>query len=262
MSRWPYPRLLAHRGGGTLAPENTLVACDIGFFHGYRAAEVDAVLSADEVAVLMHDASLDRTTNGRGPVDAKTAAELAVLDAGSWFHPDFARTRIPTLEQTLHHCLRRGIWLNVEIKPVPGQEARTGHIVAQTIARYWGQAAATSVAAPLLSSFSPVALQAARDAAPHLARGLLFSKIAPDWRNALQGLACVSLHCDHRRLTHALAQEITAQGYGLLCYTVNDRQRARTIWSWGVDAICTDRIDRIGPGDDPGPTQDGLAQVR
>ena len=255
MSCWPYPRVLAHRGGGALAPENTLVAFDVGLGHGYRAVEVDAVLSADEVPVLLHDATLDRTTNGRGCVDSKTVAELAALDAGSWFHANFARARIPTLEQALHHCLQRGIWLNVEIKPVPGKEARTGQIVAQTIARFWARAAATSVAAPLLSSFSPIALVAAREAAPQLARGLLFSKIASDWRNAMQDLGCVSLHCDHRRLTPGLAQEIRAHGYGLLCYTVNDSRRARTIWNWGVDAICTDRIDRIGPGEYPGPRQ-------
>lgn len=261
MSRWPYPRLLAHRGGGALAPENTLIAFDVGLRHGYRAVEVDAVLSADGVAVLLHDASLERTTNGRGCVDSKTAAELAALDAGSWFHPDFARTRIPTLEQALHYCLERGVWLNVEIKPVPGHEAATGRIVAQTIACCWAGGGAQGLATPLLSSFSPVALDAAREAAPQLARGLLYSKIAPDWRRALQDLACVSLHCDHRRLTPGLAQEIAAQGYGLLCYTVNDAQRARTIWSWGVDAICTDRIDRIGPADDPGPRPDGPAHA-
>jgi len=261
MCRWPYPRLLAHRGGGTLAPENTLIACDVGFRYGYRAVEVDAVLSADEVPVLLHDASLERTTNGRGSVDSMTAAELAMLDAGSWFHADFAHARIPTLEQALRHCLERGIWLNVEIKPVPGQEARTGQVVAQTIARCWPPAGATSLAAPLLSSFSPMALDAAREAAPQLARGLLFSSIAPDWRKMLQRLACVSLHCDHRRLTSALAQEIAADGYGLLCYTVNDPRRARTIWSWGVDAICTDRIDRIGTADEPGPRPEGRGQV-
>jgi len=261
MSRWPYPRLLAHRGGGTLAPENTLLACDVGFRYGYRAVEVDAVLSSDEVPVLLHDADLQRTTNGHGSVNSKTAAQLAALDAGSWFHPDYAHARIPTLEQALQHCLERGIWLNVEIKPVPGQEARTGRLVAQTIARVWACLPATNLAAPLLSSFSPLALEAAREAAPQLARGLLFSTIAADWRNTLQRLACVSLHCDHRRLTSRLAQQIAAEGYGLLCYTVNDPRRARIIWSWGVDAICTDRIDRIGPADDPGPRQDARSQA-
>ncbi|HXY05742.1 MAG TPA: glycerophosphodiester phosphodiesterase [Burkholderiaceae bacterium] len=257
MPSWSYPRLLAHRGGGSLAPENTLPACDVGLQYGYRAAEVDAVLCADEVPVLLHDATLDRTTDGRGSVAAKPAADLAQLDAGSWFGPQFAGTRIPTLLQALHHCHQRGIWLNVEIKPVPGQEVRTGEIVAETIVGFRAQAAASGVAAPLVSSFSRVALEAARRRAPQLARGLLFSRIVPDWRDALQTLECASLHCDHRRLTPALARQITTAGYGLLCYTVNDPHRARTLWSWGVDAICTDRIDRIRPDDDPASRRRG-----
>jgi len=255
MAPWPYPRLLAHRGGGTLAPENTLVACEVGSRHGYRAAEVDAVLCADEVPVLLHDASLERTTNGHGSVEARTAGELASLDAGSWFHPDFANARIPTLLQALRHCTERGIWLNVEIKPLAGREVRTGTVVAEVVASFWADAGPANLAAPLLSSFSRPALEAARRSAPQLARGLLFSSVTADWREALRALSCVSLHCDHRRLTRAQAQQITAAGYGLLCYTVNDRQRAKTLWSWGVDAICTDRIDLIGAGDDPGPKE-------
>ncbi|SPE20029.1 Glycerophosphoryl diester phosphodiesterase [Burkholderiales bacterium] len=261
MAHWPYPRLVAHRGGGRLAPENTLAAFEVGLRHGYRAAEVDAVLCADEVPVLLHDSSLERTTDGRGSVAAKTVAELAALDAGSWFHPDFANVRIPTLLQALRHCTERGIWLNVEIKPLAGREARTGQLVAEAVARFWADAGPTDLAAPLLSSFSRSALEAARRSAPQLARGLLFSSIAPDWRQALQALACVSLHCDHRKLTRALAHEITSGGYGLLCYTVNDRRRARTLWSWGVDAICTDRIDLIRATDDPGPTVAGQRRL-
>ena len=228
-----------------------MAACDVGLRYGYRAAEVDAVLSADEVPVLLHDSTVDRTTNGRGSVAHKSAAELAALDAGTWFDPQFAGTRIPTLVQALQFCREHGIWLNVEIKPVRGQEARTGQIVAETTARMWSRSGASASATPLLSSFSRVALEAARRSAPQLPRGLLFSQVTPNWREALQALACVSLHCDHRRLTRALAQQITSCGYGLLCYTVNDLRRARTLWSWGVDAICTDRIDRIHPADAP-----------
>jgi len=253
MTSWPYARLLAHRGGGSLAPENTLAAFDIGLQYGYRAAEIDAVLCADEVPVLLHDATIDRTTNGHGSVASKSAAQLLALDAGGWFGPEFAGARIPTLEQALRHCTERGIWLNVEIKPVPGQEERTGQIVAQTTARFCAQTGLSMRAAPLLSSFSRVALDAARRSAPQLPRGLLFGQIASDWREALQALDCASLHCDHRRLTPTLARKITSSGYGLLCYTVNDPRRVRTLRSWGVDAVCTDRIDRIRPAEDPGP---------
>jgi len=246
MSGWPYPRLLAHRGGGALAPENTLAAFDVGARHGYRAAEVDAVLSADSVPVLLHDAGLERTTDGSGCVADRTAAELMLLDAGSWFGQEFAGARIPTLQQALRHCADLGVWLNVEIKPVAGHEARTGALVAETVARYGAGAP------PLLSSFSRVALAAARRAAPQLPRALLCESIPTDWEKQLDALDCVALHCSHRRLAAAQAGRVKAAGYGLLCYTVNDVRRAAELWGWGVDAICTDCIDAIGPGDVPG----------
>ena len=255
---WPYPRYLAHRGGGSLAPENTLAAFDAGLRHGYRAAEIDAVLSADGVAVLLHDENLDRTSNGRGSVARHSAAELALLDAGSWFGPEFAGEALPTLQQALSHCARHGIWLNVEIKPVSGHEAQTGQVVARTVADFThpapvqsgpGQTVSaltrTPAQAPLLSSFSRTALAAARLAAPQLPRALLCTALPPDWEAALADLACVALHCDHRRLDAAQAARVRAAGYGLLCYTVNDPQRAAQLRAWGVDAICTDRIDCI-----------------
>ena len=77
---WPYPRLAAHRGAGKLAPENTLAALRLGHAHGYRMAEIDVKLSADGVAFLLHDDTLDRTSNGRGRADALTWRELAQLD--------------------------------------------------------------------------------------------------------------------------------------------------------------------------------------
>ncbi len=244
--------MLAHRGGGTLAPENTLAAFEVGWAHGYRAAEFDAVLSADEIPVLLHDESLERTTNGTGSVASKTAAELTRLDAGSWFDVRFAQARVPTLLQALRHCWERGMWPNIEIKPVAGREARTGTVVAETVAAFCEEMRRTDPAkaawfSPLLSSFSPTALAAARRAAPDLRRGLLYGRVPADWQSALRELDAFSLHCDHRRLRRGTAQAIHQSGTGLMCYTVNDPHRARQLRLWGVDAICTDRIDLIPP---------------
>jgi len=255
---WPYPRYVAHRGAGILAPENTLLALDTGWRHGYRAAEVDAALTCDEVPVLLHDATLDRTTNGRGRLDKVCAGDLAGLDAGSWLDARFAAARVPTLADALQRCGELGIWLNVEIKPVPGHEVRTGERVAALIAQYCARAqqpdphGAQFTPLPLLSSFSLAALAAARRAAPGLRQGVLFTRVPADWREILQRLGAFSLHCEHRHLDAGLARAIRDAGYGLLCYTVNDPARARELLDWGVDAICTDRIDLIAPGP-PGP---------
>jgi glycerophosphoryl diester phosphodiesterase len=251
---WPYPRFVAHRGAGVLAPENTLLALETGWQHGYRAAEVDAALTADAVPVLLHDATLDRTTSGSGSLAAIEAAALAQLDAGSWLDARFSAARVPTLQAALQCCRERGIWLNVEIKPVPRFEERTGAVVARTVADFCtppggaaGAGETSGIQWPVLSSFSRVALAAARDAAPQLRRGMLFSRIPADWHEVLVSLDAFSLHCDHRHLDARLARAVTDAGYGLLCYTVNDPERARRLLDWGVDAICTDRIDLIPP---------------
>src|SRR5438105_14329040 len=103
-SPWPYPRWIAHRGAGKLAPENTLAAFRLGASYGYRMFECDAKLSADGVVFLMHDAELDRTTNGRGIAGGKPWDELAQLDAGSWHSRAYAGEPLPTLENVPHFC--------------------------------------------------------------------------------------------------------------------------------------------------------------
>ena len=128
---WPYARVLAHRGGGTLAPANTLAAIRFGHQRGFRAVEFDAMLARDEVPVLIHDPTLERTTSGRGAVAAHSAAELATLDAGSWHSPAFAGEPVSTLAAAIELCRAKGIWINLEIKPAPGHEARTGEVVAR-----------------------------------------------------------------------------------------------------------------------------------
>ena len=87
----------------------------------------------------------------------------------------------------------------------------------------------------------------ARAAAPDLPRGYLVDAIPADWQRELEDMACVSLHVDHALLTPRQAREVKQAGYWLFCYTVDDPQRARELFSWGVDALCTDRIDLVGP---------------
>ncbi|CAD6531541.1 Glycerophosphodiester phosphodiesterase, cytoplasmic [Paraburkholderia kirstenboschensis] len=237
---WPYPRLVAHRCGGTLAPENTLAGFDACVRHGYRMVEFDAKLSADNELFLLHDDTLERTTNGYGAAAVYTWAQLAMLDAGAWYGPQFAGTRLPTLADAAARCARDGIAANIEIKPCPGREEITGRLVADGALRLWqGQTP------PLLSSFSFDALAAARDAAPSLRRGMLFEEVPADWLRIVRELDCVSLHASHRYLTAPLVGEIRAAGLHVLAYTVNDPARAQLLAQWGVDMICTDRIDKL-----------------
>lgn len=252
---WPWPRVLAHRGAGVLAPENTLSALRVGLEHGFRAVEFDAMVPRDDVPVLIHDDTLERTTDATGAVTDRTAAELARLDAGRWHSPAFAGEPVPSLGEALAYCRAHSIWPNVEIKPAPGHEARTGELVARAVAQAYADTVTPGgddprrldSRVPLLSSFSFEAILAARRVAPDLPRALLTDQIPDDWRTFLDQTGAASVNADHTQLTKRRAREVKQAGYWLFCYTVNEPDRARELFAWGVDAFCTDRIDLIGP---------------
>ena len=243
MNVWPYPRFAAHRGAGKLAPENTLAAMQAGFAHGYRMVEFDVKLSADGVPFLLHDDTLDRTTNGRGPADALTWTELAKLDAGAWHSPRFAGERLPTLAAVAHWALANDVICNVEIKPMPGRERDTGTAIARDTQMLWRGA----VVPPLLSSFSEEALAAARDAVPELKRALLVERIPPDWQARLERLGCVALDSDYRELDARVVTAAHDAGYKVVTYTPNDPDVVARLVQWGVDCVITDAIDVIRP---------------
>ncbi|GLR07743.1 glycerophosphodiester phosphodiesterase [Mixta theicola] len=239
---WPYPHVVAHRGGGKLAPENTLAAIDTGARYGHTMIEFDAKLSRDEHIFLLHDDTLDRTSNGWGIAGELPWHQLAQLDVGGWFGKAFTNERLPLLEAVAARCRQHRLLANIEIKPTTGYEAQTGKAVALAARELW-----QGETAPLLSSFSVVALEAAMQAAPELPRGLLLDEWHEEWQAMTQVLDCVSIHLNHRLLDAERTAAIKQAGLRILVYTVNQPERARTLLEWGVDAICTDRIDIIGP---------------
>jgi glycerophosphoryl diester phosphodiesterase len=234
---------VGHRGGGALAPENTLAGIRKAAKMGFGGVEFDVMLSADKIPLLIHDETLDRTTSGRGSVAATPYAKLASLDAGAWFGPEYRGERVPSFEQAGKLCAELGLWANVEIKPAQGFERETAVAVAKVASGCWDGASP----APLLSSFERISLEVARAAAPELDRGYLTERIGSGWAEAARALGCVSVHCNCKYLTEAQAEEVRGAGYWLLCYTVNEPAIARRLFSWGVDAIFTDRLDLIPP---------------
>jgi glycerophosphoryl diester phosphodiesterase len=246
---WPYPKVLAHRGGGTLAPENTLAGLRRGMDAGFRAIEFDVMLARDGVPVVLHDPFLGRTVPGSGNVFDYDALELAAMDAGGWFGRAHEGEPVPLFVEFAQYCKAQGVWMNIEIKPAPGYELETGGVVARIAAAVFADelAAGGMAQLPLLSSFSQLALEAAHEVAPQLPRAVLMSELAPDWERRARAVEAVAIHTNHRHLTPALAHAVKAAGFGLFCYTVNEPARARELLAWGVDAFCTDRIDLIGP---------------
>lgn len=247
LAAWPYPRWVAHRGAGKLAPENTLSAFRQGASHGYRMFECDAKLSRDGVLFLMHDAGLERTTNGHGTGSDKTMGEIAQLDAGSWHSRAYAGEQLPTLEALARWCLANHLHLNVEIKPTPGQELETGRACGELMQRIWPQ----SEVPPLFTSFKPDSLRGALETAPHIPRGLLVDQFADGTGDADLQIA-LDLGCSAMVLNHALWNpQLVAKvhGAGLYCssYTVNDEWAAQRLIDLGTDGIITDRVDLFSP---------------
>ncbi len=236
---WPYPTLFAHRGGGIHAPENTLAAIRTGHAHSYAAVEFDVKLSGDSVAMLMHDSTLERTTNGRGRVTDATMPELEALDAGAWHSEPFRGERIPRFLAVAKYLHGLGLMANVEIKPCEGNEGETGRLIAELCVELWRD----RFVKPLVSSFSLAALKAARAAAPELPMGLLVKVPGEEHLPILESLHCVSLHCHHEHITPDLVRRFHGSNIRVMTYTVNEPARVDTLLAMGIDGIFTDQLE-------------------
>lgn len=241
---WRYPRRVAHRGGGWLAPENTLAAMRVGYARGYRMVECDVKLTGDGTLMLMHDDLVDRTTNGSGRVAGMTWGEIARLDAGHYRRdpaPEYVGEPVPSLLSIARYCLANAMAINIEIKPCPGREFETGAAAAIEAKRLWRDVELP----PLLSSFSEASLEAARQFAPELPRALLQHELTDDWADRLARLDCIGLDANFRVLSPEIVARAKTLGYRVLCYTPNELATVEALEGWGVDCVITDAIDKI-----------------
>jgi len=235
------PTVIGHRGAAALAPENTLAGFRAAAAAGASWVEFDVKLTADGTAVLMHDDTLDRTTDGRGAVAASPAAAIAALDAGAWFGAAFRGERVPTLAEAIAELARLGLGANIEIKPCPGRAEATAQAVLAVVAAAWPG----SLPVPLLSSFEPACLAVARDHAPALPRGLLLSRLTQDWRGLAAALGCVSVNLGRRHASASGIAAVLASGLQLVIWTVNEAVEAARLLAAGASAIITDRPDAL-----------------
>jgi glycerophosphoryl diester phosphodiesterase len=238
------PPVIGHRGAAAAAPENTLAGFRLAAGLGAAWVEFDVRLAADGTCIVLHDDRVDRTTDGSGEAAQMTFAALRRLDAGAWFGAAFAGERIPSLSEAIALLANLGLGANIEIKPAAGAAAATARAAVAIVQREWP----ASLPPPLLSSFAPEALAAARTAAPGIARGLLVGSLSSDWRSRAEAVGAVAVHCDQRRLDRAQARRVIEAGYPLLAYTVNLPARARELLGWGLSAVFTDRPDAIIAG--------------
>ena len=235
----PRPLVLGHRGSAGLAPENTLAGIRAAARAGADGIEFDVQLSRDGVPVLIHDETLDRTTDGRGPVAARTRSELKRLDAGVWFGPGFRRERIPTLEEALRLAKRLGLRCYVELKnnrvSYPGLERKALARLRRTgmLRRSW------------VASFNLASVERVRRLAPRQAV-LWITPRAPGpaliRRLRRTGIGGVSIL--HLAATPDVAGRLRAAGLALQMWTVNRPPEILRALRFRPEAIVSDRPDR------------------
>ena len=231
-----YPRIIGHRGSPRSAPENTLASFRKAAHDGARWVEFDAALTLDGRVVIFHDDALDRTSDGSGLMAEATFEQVAALDAGGWFSRDFKGEMIPTLEEALELFATLGLGFNMELKTDKGREVDLAAAALPIVLDGWP----SSLPTPLISSFSRQALAAAKDIAPQWPRGFLFDRLPDDWREVAITLDAATLNANQKHLTREQVMEVRGAGYGVMAYTVNEVERAQTLFGWGVDAIFTD----------------------
>lgn len=228
--------MIGHRGAAKCAPENTLAGLRKAKTLDCRWVEFDVRLTADGHLILLHDEGLKRTTDGRGKAISLPLAAVRRYDAGGWFDRSFAGEPVPTLAEAVTLLGELGLGANVELKATRGREAETGAVAADMLSQLWP----AGLPRLLISSFHRASLEAARSRAPALARSVLFRAVPKRWRSLAEALDCVTVNADHRLLNPVIVAEIRESGYPVLAYTVNDPERARTLFAWGVTSVFSD----------------------
>jgi glycerophosphoryl diester phosphodiesterase len=238
------PKIIGHRGAAAYAPENTLEGIHTAADMGVEWVEFDVKLTKDQVPILFHDETLERTTGAAGNVADMTFEDIRSLEAGSWFGDSFAGIKIPTLEEAVEVLLERNLGLNLEIKPCPGREKETAEVALDILSQIWDDHDRL-----LISSFQHVSLETAMDVASDWHRGFLLPKEwPPNWRELAKYLKASTININGNTCTHDMVEDIIELELPILAYTINDPDRARILQGWGVDAFFTDMPDVLKDG--------------
>jgi glycerophosphoryl diester phosphodiesterase len=238
------PKVIGHRGAALRAPENTLAGFRKAAELGCKWVEFDVRLSLEDRAVVFHDDTLERTTDGTGPVSATPLGDLLSRDAGSYFDFKYRGERIPTLEEALTLLPSLGLGCDLEMKPDLGREQALAETVASTIERVWPKA----FPFPLVTSFSALAIEAFADLAPHVPRGYLTTELPSDWQERAERFGAAAVICEYKSLKIENVREVSRAGLPLLVYTINQVSRADQLFAWGIDSVISDAPDAILAG--------------
>jgi glycerophosphoryl diester phosphodiesterase len=232
----PRPTIFAHRGASAHAPENTLAAFELALAQGADGIELDAKLSADGHVIVMHDATVDRTTDSHGRVKDRSLAELRSLDAGAFFAEKYRREKVPALEEVFE-ALGKRMFVNVELTNYNTPGDHLVESVCMLVKKFGLQKQV------LFSSFFASNLSKARGLLPEVPRGLLaFTGLLGAWARSF-GFAFgkyQALHPHLKDVTPQQVQRVHRLRRRVHVWTVNTAEDMRRLFHWGVDAIFTD----------------------
>lgn len=234
----------AHRGLSSQAPENTLAAIRLAASKGLKQVEIDVQLTRDKAVVVMHDDTVQRCSNGQGPLADLDYNQLQTMDAGSWFSADYVGERVPLLAEVLSVAKDVNLTLNIELKLYPQRDVLA---LCEAVAEQLQQSGLEAHQI-LLSSFNIDALAHMQRLVPEYRRGCLWEQLPEDYLVQLQRVAAYSAHLSQQGLRAQQVAKLNEAGYPVQVYTVNDLVIAETLAEWGVAVVISDCADRLQEG--------------
>jgi glycerophosphoryl diester phosphodiesterase len=230
--------VFGHRGARAYAPMNTLPSFELAAKQGAHGVELDVHLSRDGYPIVLHDFTVDATTDGRGKAREMPLAQLKALDAGRKFGDEFTSVRIPTLDEVFE-AIGKKLYVNVEIKSESLDTDGIEKVVADRINRYRMNERV------IVSSFNPHTLQRFRAIMPNVPIGYLYSADYSFDSHLMNDLPHEARHPEDALVNPSFMAWAKRSGYRVNTWTVNDPARARELRDMGVDAIITDKPDVI-----------------
>ena len=234
-----FPRIFAHRGASSLAPENTIAAFSKAMEVGARWFEFDVDIIGDGSLIVIHDDTLDRTTSGSGSYYQLGFSDIRRLDAGRWFSDTYRFERIPEAADALAFAHAQQMGVNLETQS-PARAARA--CASASSSRWLSALRGEKVPSRLIvSSFDHELLAAFHEACPTVALGWLIERASDEWREGATALSASAIHPGVKGLTASDVRAMRDAGFEVNVWTVNDVDQARELASWGVTGIFTDR---------------------
>jgi glycerophosphoryl diester phosphodiesterase len=233
-----HPLIFAHRGANLVAPENTMSAFLKAELIGAAGIELDVRLTADDIPIVIHNSTVDKTTNGHGSVYDLTLRDVEELDAGSWFDPSYSNEKIPTLEQVFD-TLGDKILMNIELK----ENHANDEILAQKVCKLVEEKAMEENV--WFSSFSKKLLRLTRQYLPEVPNGYLFTVRSPVTRIRLFALPVEAVHPHYNGISEGYVTRMHNLEKRVAAWTVDDIEVAQKCIDAGVDVIITNNPEKL-----------------